>query len=157
MLLAMRLLPLALLLFAAPMMQAQDSNGLADPEASVRAVVAELFDAMRAGDSTRVRAVFHPEARLHSAVRRGEEIALVEGSLEEFVTAVGTPHDEVWDERVDDVDVRIDDGLATAWMAYRFYAGETFSHCGVNAIQLVHTPDGWKMLNLVDTRRRGCE
>ena len=154
----MRLVLLFAFSLAAPILHAQDTTGLADPEAAVRAVVTELFDAMRAADSSRVRAVFHPDARLHTTVRQGDgTTALHEGSIEDFVTAVGTPHDAMWDERVDTIDVRVDDGLATAWMAYRFYAGDQFSHCGVNAIQLVHTDDGWKMLNLVDTRRRGCE
>jgi hypothetical protein len=78
-------------------------------------------------------------------------------SADGFVSAVGTPHDEVWDERVGEIRIRVDNGLATAWMDYTFYLGETRSHCGVNAIQLVLTEDGWKMLNIVDTRRNGCE
>ncbi|NNF59032.1 MAG: DUF4440 domain-containing protein [Rhodothermaceae bacterium] len=147
-------LPLALLL-AAPALQAQD--GVPSAEDDVRAVVTELFDAMRAADSSRVRAVFHADARLHTTMRQGEDTRLVEGSLANFLTAVGTPHDEMWDERVDEIVVHVDDGLATAWMDYAFYAGEQFSHCGVNAIQLVQTDDGWKMLNLIDTRRRECE
>jgi hypothetical protein len=43
------------------------------------------------------------------------------------------------------------------WTRYAFYAGEQFSHCGVDAIQLGWTVDGWRIVALADTRRReGC-
>ena len=137
---------------------AADSSS-ADPVAQVRQTIESLFDGMRAGDSTAVRATFSPEARFHSVApaREGEGYRLIEGSADRFVEAVGTPHDEVWDERVGEIDIRVDAGLATAWMAYRFYLGDTFSHCGVNAMHLVNVDGAWRILNLVDTRRTGCE
>ena len=42
-------------------------------------------------------------------------------------------------------------------MAYRFYVGDTFSHCGVNAVQLAKLDGRWQITNLMDTRRQGCE
>ena len=155
----MRSIFLTLCLFVvAPITSAQPTDATQDPVTAVRGVVMDLFDAMRAGDSTRAGNVFHEDARLHSSFSR-EGVPMVDGgdSADGFVSAVGMPHDEVWDERVGEIRVRVDDGLATAWMDYRFFLGERFSHCGVNAIQLVLTEDGWKMLNIVDTRRRGCE
>ena len=59
----------------------------------------------------------------------------------------------MWDERIGDIDVRIDGGLATAWMPYAFYLGDRFSHCGVNAFHLTLTSEGWKILHITDTRR----
>ena len=66
-----------------------------------------------------------------------------------------------FDERVGEVEVRVDDGLATAWMPYRFYAGDRFSHCGVNAMQFVrYAPPGeaprWRIVQIIDTRRTTC-
>jgi hypothetical protein len=130
-----------------------------DEEAAVMAVVESLFDAMRAGDSTALRATLHPSATAATAsVREGAPTLTREASLEGFVQAVGTPHDEVWDERIWDAEVKVDDLLATAWMNYAFFAGDTFSHCGVNAFQLFKGADGWKIFHIADTRRReGCE
>lgn len=125
------------------------------PEDEVRAAIVRLFDGMRAGDSTVVRTAFLPGADLHTtAVRPDGTPVIVEGSLDEFVHAVGQPHDEVWDERIGEIQVNVDGPLATAWMPYAFYAGERFSHCGVNAFQLHRTPEGWKILQITDTRRR---
>jgi hypothetical protein len=128
----------------------------ADGEAGVRAAIEQLFDGMRSGDSTAVRAVFHPEARMLSAAIRNGETVLQAGSVDEFVRAVGTPHAEIWDERIDDVEIEVDDPLATAWMDYRFHLGEAFSHCGVNAFQFLRTAEGWRVIQITDTRRREC-
>ena len=125
-------------------------------EAEIRAVLDSLFAGMRTGDSTAVRAVMHPEARLlTTSVRTGQPLLRSE-SIDDFVRAVGTPHDRIWDERIDGVEFRIDPPIATAWMNYRFYAGEQFSHCGVNAIQLFRGPSGWKIVQIMDTRRQSC-
>jgi hypothetical protein len=118
-----------------------------------------LFDAMRAGDSTAMRAALHPSATAATAsLREGVPTLTRETSLDGFVQAVGTPHEDVWDERIWDAEVEVDGPLATAWMKYAFYAGETFSHCGVDAFQLFKGQDGWKIFHIADTRRQeGCE
>ncbi len=125
---------------------------------AVRAAVAALFDAMRAGDGDGVRNAFHPDAVLMSVGPGRDGVVRVQGGeVEGFATAVGTPHDEVWDERIGPVDVRVDGPLATAWMPYRFYLGDTFSHCGVNAFQLADTGGGWQIVAITDTRRATCD
>lgn len=130
-----------------------------DEEAAVLAVVESMFDAMRAGDSTALRAVLHPGATAATAFARdGVPTLDREASLDGFVQAVGTPHEAVWDERIWDSEIRIDGPLATVWTPYAFYAGEQFSHCGVDAFQLFRSADGWKIFHVADTRRReGCE
>jgi hypothetical protein len=125
-------------------------------EREVQAVIDRLFDAMRRGDSAAARAVFHPEARLQTASARPDGTTLRTASVDDFVRAVGSPRGEVWDERISDVVIFIDDPLATAWMRYAFYLGERLSHCGVNAFHLVRTGQGWKVTQVTDTRRAEC-
>ncbi len=127
-------------------------------EGEVIATLARLFDGMRAGDSAAVRSVFHPEARLQSAfVSREGRPVLATQEIGKFIGAVGTPHDEVWDEKIWTYDIRIDGNLATVWTDYTFYRGEEMSHCGVNAFQLFKDEQGWKIIQITDTRRRsGC-
>ena len=118
-------------------------------EAEVRAVIDRLFDGMRAGDSTMVRSVLHEEALMARAGSQGLRIGPTDG----FVRAVGTPHDEVWDERIWDVHISIDGRLASAWMEFAFFLGDMLSHCGVNSMQLYQTDEGWKIIYLADTNR----
>ena len=129
-----------------------------DPQRqAVLATIHRVFDGMRAGDSATIRAAFHPAAYLATALHPPSGPALRVDTLEAFIRAVGTPHEEVWDERVTSEEVRIDGPLATVWSEYSFFAGTRFSHCGVNAFQLARTADGWRIIALTDTRRRdGC-
>jgi hypothetical protein len=40
---------------------------------------------------------------------------------------------------------------------YVFYHGTERSHCGVNALQLVQQGNDWRIVQLTDTRRQGCD
>ncbi|MEM9664289.1 MAG: nuclear transport factor 2 family protein [Bacteroidota bacterium] len=152
------LLAFALLLITPPGAQAQSTEASA-PEAAVRATIDLLFDAMRAGDSTQVRQAFHPEGLMRTAALGEDGVpVLSEMPVGAFAQAVGQPRDDRWDERLFDVEIRVDGPLATAWTPYAFYRGDQFSHCGVNAFQLIDTPAGWRITSIMDTRQReGCE
>lgn len=153
----MRTLVLVLLFAAsAPAALAQTDHVADLPVDEVRATVTRLFDAMRAQDTAAVRAAFHPDARLMRSVQQNGAYGVAETPIDAFVGALGQS-EVVWDERVGEIEIRLDDGLATAWMPYRFYAGDTFSHCGVNAVQLARTGDTWQIVQIMDTSRRDCE
>jgi hypothetical protein len=149
----LRLLALALALVAGDRsLAAQDTP----EQQEVRAVVDRMFNAMRSGDSTALRPLFHPLARLQSVGVREGRTMLRGDSIDPFIRAVGTPHEQVWDERISGVEIRVDGPLATAWMNYAFYLGDRFSHCGVNAFQFVRMEAGWQIIQITDTRRREC-
>ncbi len=136
----------------------EDHEAHMEAKAEITAMIETLFDGMRAGDSTAVRSVIADGASFRTVTYRSGQPAVFSGDPDGFVNAVGTPHDEVWDEKIWGLEIRVDDPLATAWMDYAFYLGDTFSHCGVNAMQLFNSEDGWKIVSLTDSRRRTeCE
>jgi ketosteroid isomerase-like protein len=122
------------------------------------AVVRQLFDAMRARDTVAVRQAFHTDARLMSIGPDREGNPTVRTTpIDAFVQAIGRAT-AFLDERISGVEVRRDDGLATVWAHYAFFADSVFSHCGVDAFQLARTADGWKIIHVADTRQReGCD
>ena len=126
---------------------------------AIRAVVNQLFEGMKKGDSSLVRSAFTSDAVMFTTYSDKKGTPYVEkGSLSEFLEAVGTPREEIWDERIHDVEIRKDDGLAQVWAPYIFYLDNNSVHCGVNAFQLVRTTEGWKIQTLTDSRRRvPCE
>jgi len=134
---------------------AQGASG--DTESAIRAVVDRLFDGMRKNDSSMVRPLFHAKARMIStSMRDGAPVVQVQESVEGFITAVGRPHPEVWDERLSNVKIMIDGPLASVWTDYTFHRGTTFSHCGIDHFLLVKEGAEWKILELADTRRTNC-
>ncbi|HEX6643792.1 MAG TPA: nuclear transport factor 2 family protein [Gemmatimonadales bacterium] len=126
--------------------------------AAIVQVTTNVFDAMRKRDTTMLRAAFAPGAQLTTVgVARDGSPRVSFEKPDAFVQAVGQPSPVVWDERTYHTEVRIDGNLATVWMEYDFYAGDQFSHCGVDAFQLAKHADGWKIIALADTRQReGC-
>jgi hypothetical protein len=127
-------------------------------EDSVKSTIMQLFEGMRAGDSSMMSEVFAAEARLLTVAEQDEKTSLREAPISTFLQAVGSPHEEVWDEQILDYQINVDGKLATAWTPYRFYRDTTFSHCGVNAFQLYLSNNGWKIIQITDTRQtEGCD
>jgi len=128
-------------------------------EDQVRAVVQELFDAMRAADSTAVRGLFHPDLkRMATSGERDGKAGVAFGEIDGFVKAVGEAEPGAFDERIGPPDIRIDDHLATVVSPYAFYYNGNLSHCGVDVFLIARVGDAWRIVGLADTRRRdGCE
>jgi hypothetical protein len=122
---------------------------------AVKQTINTLFDAMRKGDSTLLRSVFSKDMILQSVSndKEGKAILTTE-KADGFVKSIGTPHTAVYDERIVFGDIKIDDDLASVWAPYKFYLGDKFSHCGVDVFSLMKTTDGWKIIYIVDTRRK---
>lgn len=122
-------------------------------------VVMQMFDGMRAGDSTMVHKVFYNEVNLFTVfTNQSGDPVLHKGSLQKFLDAVGTPHDAKWDEPIWNTEIKIDGELAQVWTDYAFYYGGKFTHCGVDAFQLFKSTEGWKVFHLTDTRKtNNCE
>ncbi|MPR33814.1 nuclear transport factor 2 family protein [Salmonirosea aquatica] len=121
----------------------------------VKAAVDRLFTGMRTGDSSLVSQSFTADATLQSVSLTADgQIKIGKNAITGFVRAVGTPHKDVWDERIYDLKIQVDGPMATVWAPYKFYLGDKFSHCGVNAFTLIKTQHGWKIASITDTRRK---
>lgn len=145
------LLYLLLICCSTTMSFAQTDEG----ETAVIGVIKTLFDGMRAGDSMTVQDLFADKATLSSIIKNNEgKIMKRTNDAGGFVTAIGTPHDEIWDEQIWSYDINIDGLMANAWTEYTFYRGDQLSHCGVNSFELIHLDEGWRISAITDTRRR---
>lgn len=124
-------------------------------EVAVKATINLLFDGMRNSDTTMLKKAFATNNTMQTIVKTKDGKAMVRTeSLANFIKSVGTPHSEKYDERIVFTKILIDDNLASVWTDYQFYIGERFSHCGVNSFQLFKGDDGWKIIYLIDTRRK---
>ncbi|RVT98273.1 hypothetical protein EOD41_18050 [Mucilaginibacter limnophilus] len=122
---------------------------------AVKKTITTMFDAMRKGDSTLLNSAFHKDMVLQGVAKKKDGNSyLYSEKASEFLKAVGTPHKEVWDERITWGNIKIDGELASVWTPYKFYLDGNFSHCGVNFFQLLKTVGGWKIIYIIDTRRK---
>ncbi len=127
-------------------------------EAAVKAVIEALFDGMRAKNANQIAAVFSENAIMQTIETTGGIGVVKAGSVADFVKGIGSlPAEAKLDERITDYQINIDGPMATAWTPYEFYSNDKFSHCGVNSFQLVKMAEGWKIVYIIDTRRKdGC-
>ncbi len=159
MLLLSSLRPLFILLLCWSTSARPDAAPMQDgEEAAVKKTIGQLFEGMRKGDSSLVKGAFAPAAVLQTiSSPAGKPVIVRTEPLQAFLNAVGKPHTDVWDERIEYGHIAIDDKLASVWTPYKFYLGQQFSHCGVNSFQLVKLEEGWKIVYLIDTRRKQCD
>lgn len=121
-------------------------------------VIETLFEGMRTGNAELVASTFAEGASLASSGARDGVPFVQKMAASDFVAAVGRPSPAPWDERIWNVEIDVQDNLASARMDYAFFLGEELSHCGQNHIQYARHADGaWKTIALADTRRPAAE
>jgi len=124
---------------------------------AVRETVMALFDGMEAADGEKLRTLLYQNATLHTVSSNETGAELVETPIERFIEAVDGSEPGTLIEQILYISVNVDGGLASAWMDYRFYHGDTFSHCGVNSMNLIKKEGEWRIFSIVDTRHKdGC-
>ncbi len=133
-----------------PILKAQNAA-----EKEVIAVIDRFFEGMKKNDTTLIRTTLDPSVRLQTTGFNKEKKSMLKTeSMNDFFASVAQKREFVLDERLLSYEVRIDDNMATAWTPYEFYLGEKFSHCGVNSFQFFKSAEGWKIIQITDTRRK---
>lgn len=153
----MRPLLIIALCFGLMQPSAAQVEGASDSTAILK-VVTDLFDAMRDGDSAKAAALFHPDHRMLTVYKgKDGKTKLHHGNLQEFLSAIAAPHDDLWDEQIFNTHIKVDGDLGNVWTSYNFYLGEQFSHCGVDVFTMVKVEGKWLIVSLFDTRKTaGC-
>ena len=127
-----------------------------DARAQVLATVQSLFDAMARKDAEAGKKLFLPEARFFSVrVEAGAPIVgtfTIEEGLRRWAESSEALLERIWS-----AEVRIHGRIATVWTPYDFHRDGKFSHCGIDAFDLVQTVEGWRLAGGVFTMEtEGC-
>ena len=131
------------------------------PEAEVKATIETFFEGFHEGDTTKMKSVMIDKITMQTAFinKQGEGVFVDDGGADKLLNAIANrTDDQKWDERLKGFDIKIDANLAMAWVEYEFWYNDSFSHCGVNSFHLVKIDDKWKIIYLIDSRRKAsCE
>lgn len=128
-------------------------------EDSVKAVVNNLFTAMKNADTVLLKSTFADAAIFQTITkdRTDGKTKVNTDPVQGFVDFIGKSTAGDADERISFGSIKIDGDLASVWTPYNFYFKKQFSHCGANSFQLIRFNGVWKIQYLIDTRRRqGC-
>jgi ketosteroid isomerase-like protein len=109
-----------------------------------------LFDAMFARDTAQLHQLFTVDGRLISTwLRSGKPVArnLSVADFSKMVVATKEPYRE----RMIEPQVLVDGDVALVWGKYDFHVGARLTNCGINAVQMLRTADGWKISQVTST------
>lgn len=135
--------------------QAQNSDS-----EDVKTVITDFFEAFHKQDTTALKTMAKGDIKLQSiSVNKEGKSVLTESEYSQFLKSIASiPKENTFEEKLLGFNIQVDGNMANAWTPYEFWYDGNFSHCGVNSFQLMKEDDEWKIIYLVDTRRReGCQ
>lgn len=105
-------------------------------------VVQTFFDTMESRDEEAARAILDPEGSFVSVRQQDGRQVVRRSSLSQYLDSL-TDGEVTRLERMWEPQVLIRGPIAIVWTQYDFYRDGEFSHCGVDAFQLVKGERGW--------------
>jgi ketosteroid isomerase-like protein len=122
--------------------------GTPEEKAEVRAILDQVFDAMRAGDDETLKSLLLPDTSLD---RISPDKPVTRGDASGWIDWVGTLSPGQADEQIFDVEIHVEGPLAVAWAPFTIAIDGELRSCGVNQFTLVKHSEGWKVAYLIDT------
>ncbi|WP_289644669.1 nuclear transport factor 2 family protein [Maribacter aestuarii] len=134
--------------------------GWSQEEEAVKNTIKKFFESFHAQDSVGMQSLVHQEITLQTigAGKDGVQRLRTERFEDMIRSIVSIPDSVKFEEKILDYSVEIDGPMANVWTPYEFWLNSEFHHCGVNSFQLFKEAHAWKIIYLIDTRRReGCD
>jgi len=128
-------------------------------ELEIKQTIETFFEGFHRGDTLLMKSVLADKVLLHTIFKNKQGTdQLVTEEITTLLKAIGNkPGEENWEEKLLAFQISVDGAKANAWTPYEFWFNGNFSHCGVNSFQLFKDKGQWKIIYLIDTRRKeGC-
>lgn len=129
-------------------------SGQAQKE-EVQKTIEMFFEGFHAKDTIKIKSTCSDKLILQSITESPKGNKFSEEIPKEFLLSMVTiPVEVKFEERILSYNIQVDGTMAHAWTPYEFYINGKLSHKGVNAFTLYKDNGQWKILHLIDTRRK---
>jgi hypothetical protein len=122
----------------------------------VQKCIESFFDGFHQRDSSKIKLVCVDKMILQSISEnavKGNKLS--NESAKEFYKSIASiPATLKFQEKILSYSIQIDGSMAHVWTPYEFYINDKVSHTGVNAFTLFKENDLWKIIYIIDTRRK---
>ncbi|RAJ05815.1 nuclear transport factor 2 family protein [Arenibacter echinorum] len=135
-------------------------NAQNSAEEMVKNTIDSFFEAFHQQDSVALKETVSRDIVLQTIGKDadGREVVKTDSFSHFLKSIVSIPATTKFEERIKSYNIQIDGAMANAWTDYEFWVNDSFSHCGVNSFQLFNDQGVWKIIYLIDTRRKeGCD
>ena len=121
----------------------------------VEQTIKTFFEGFHQRDSIKIKSVCAEKMILQSISEGKKGTTFEDEKPSNFYKSIATiPNDVQFQEKILSYNIQIDGTMAHAWTPYEFYVNGKLSHSGVNAFTLFKEDKVWKIIHLIDTRRR---
>lgn len=122
----------------------------------VQRAVEDFFVGFHQKDTVKLQSVCSDKIILQSISEskiKGNKLS-TESSTAFYKSISSIPSDMKFSEKIISYTIQIDGSMAQVWAPYEFYINDKLSHSGVNTFTLFKEKDNWKIIYLIDTRRK---
>ncbi len=128
-------------------------------ETKVKNTIEAFFDGFHKQDSVLIKQTVS-EGIIAQTIGNNKDgtTAMRTEDFSRFLKSIMSIPDSVnFEEKLLSFNIQVDGAMANAWTPYEFWYNDAYSHCGVNSFQLFKDGEDWKIIYLIDTRRKkGC-
>lgn len=143
----MRKIVVLIVLFTSSYSQAQNQE--------IQKVVENFFEAFHAKDTLKLQSLCDDTMILQSISENTKGTKLSNERPQAFFKSIASiPAELKFQEKILSYAIQVDGSMAHAWTPYEFYLNGKLSHKGVNAFTLFKKDNSWKIVHLIDTRRK---
>ena len=124
-------------------------------KSEIENTVKTFFDGFHTKDTLKIKSVCHDKMILQSIMEGQKGTKLVDEKTTEFYKSFSTfLSDMKFEEKILGYNIQVDGAMAHAWTPYEFYINGKLSHSGVNAFTFFKENNLWKIIHIIDTRRK---
>ena len=121
----------------------------------VQKTIETFFEAFHAKDTVKLKSICSDKIILQSIQENTKGGKLSDELASEFYKSIASiPANFNFKEKILSYSIQMDGTMAHAWTPYEFYINDKLSHKGVNAFTLFKENDVWKIIYVIDTRRK---
>lgn len=151
-------------IFLIPMLMMMTNNAKAQNMQDSQAIeqaIKIFFKGFHEKDTVVINSVLFKQVNIQTikSTSNGTNVFIENESIESFLNSIiSIPETINFNEVINDYHIKSDGLLATAWTPYNFFVNHNLSHCGTNNFQLIKDNGNWKIISIIDTRKKeNCE
>jgi hypothetical protein len=131
------------------------SLSISAQEKEVKQSISVFFEGLQSADTLKIQSICHKEMKLQSVMEKNAIGTLSFETNSAFYKSIASiPKNLKIEERILDYKIQIDNSMAQVWTPYEFYIDGKLSHIGTNSFTLLLENNIWKIVHIIDTRRK---
>ena len=131
------------------------SFSISAQEKEIKQSISVFFEGLQSADTLKIQSVCHKEMKLQSIMEKNSVGNLSFETKSAFYKSIASiPKNIKIEERILDYKIQIDGSMAQVWTPYEFYINDKLSHFGTNSFTLLLENNVWKIVHIIDTRRK---